>query len=421
MSNNSHTDMNNNSLIEDNNILHSQQIIATSSLESDDVDEFDWEEWDPTQISFLSHMLAGSMAGLAEHVSLYPVDTIKTHVQCYNCTNNIDKNLSPVKDTFRLTHDLIRKEGLLRLWRGVSAMFAGCIPAHASFFATYEFTKKLFGLDLPGHHPIAAMASGAISSLSHDAFMTPFDVVKQRMQLGYYHDVFHCVKQVVKNEGILAFYIGLPLNLLINIPYNAIVIPVNESMKKILNPKGDYSLSASLMSGTIAGGVASALTTPLDVIKTKLQTANLPPCQQFVDKNYCIKVIKKNTPSPCSTSLSAAPVTATMNTINTIKKINYSTTTNPASSAITPTITSTINTSISPIINHRITIKENPFKLILETSNNIYIEQGIKGFYRGILPRMLYQAPSVAISWSVYETCKSFLGYSSFNIKGRYS
>jgi len=37
----------------------------------------DWEEWNPSQASFLTHMIAGSFAGVMEHVGMFPVDTYK--------------------------------------------------------------------------------------------------------------------------------------------------------------------------------------------------------------------------------------------------------------------------------------------------------------------------------------------------------
>jgi hypothetical protein len=46
--------------------------ILTSTV----IDE-DWEEWTPEKGSFLHHMMAGSAAGVAEHVSIFPIDTIK--------------------------------------------------------------------------------------------------------------------------------------------------------------------------------------------------------------------------------------------------------------------------------------------------------------------------------------------------------
>ena len=89
---------------------------------ADDEDELDWEEWDPRRISFFHHMIAGSCAGLAEHVSIFPIDTLKTHVQCERCGST-----SPMQ-TWNCATRIVGREGIFRLWRGVSAMFAGCIP-----------------------------------------------------------------------------------------------------------------------------------------------------------------------------------------------------------------------------------------------------------------------------------------------------
>ena len=47
-----------------------------------DDDPLDWEEWDPAKGSFLSHMLAGSCAGVIEHTCMFPVDTIKVSLRC---------------------------------------------------------------------------------------------------------------------------------------------------------------------------------------------------------------------------------------------------------------------------------------------------------------------------------------------------
>jgi hypothetical protein len=41
----------------------------------------------------------------------------------------------------------------------------------------------------------------ALAAVTHDSIMTPFDTVKQRMQLGYYNNIVHCVKNIVKYEG----------------------------------------------------------------------------------------------------------------------------------------------------------------------------------------------------------------------------
>ena len=75
----------------------------------------------------------------------------------------------------------------------------------------YENSKILLGIDdQSGHHPVRAAICGASAALSHDMIMTPFDTVKQRMQLGYYSSLWNCFKTIIKKEGVGALYISLP-------------------------------------------------------------------------------------------------------------------------------------------------------------------------------------------------------------------
>lgn len=56
-----------------------------------------------------------------------------------------------------------------------------------------------------------------------------------------------------------------------NIPFTAIHFATYESCKKLLALQEDESLAVQLAAGGTAGGVSAALTTPLDVVKTRLQ------------------------------------------------------------------------------------------------------------------------------------------------------
>ena len=42
----------------------------------------------------------------------------------------------------------------------------------------------------------------------------------------------------------------------------------------------------------------------------------------------------------------------------------------------------------------------------------IYKDEGAVAFSRGVLPRVLFHIPSMAICWTTYETCKHFLSSS---------
>lgn len=102
----------------------------------------------------------------------------------------------------------------------------------------------------------------------------PLAVVKQRMQVhgSTYESITDCAKSVYKNEGLRAFYISYPTTLAMTIPFTAIQFACYESLSKFLNPKKRYDPFTHCFAGGMAGAIAAAITTPLDVIKTLLQT-----------------------------------------------------------------------------------------------------------------------------------------------------
>lgn len=58
-----------------------------------------------------------------------------------------------------------------------------------------------FGVNQPGHHPAGAAISGAAATVFHDAVMTPMDVIKQRLQLGYHKGMLDCMLTIRRTEG----------------------------------------------------------------------------------------------------------------------------------------------------------------------------------------------------------------------------
>lgn len=347
-------------------------------------DDLEWEEWDPESTTFPVHMFAGSLAGLAEHISIFPIDTLKTNMQCERCGSQ-----GPFQ-TVECAKNMIRQDGLFRLWRGVSATFAGCVPAHAAYFSVFESTKASLGVDLPGHRPLEAAFCGASATTAHDFFMTPFDVVKQRMQLGYYKSVSHCVRSVFRVEGLRAFYRSLPTTMMMNMPYGCVMVATNESAKKFLNPSGQYSFQSCIMAGVIAGGVAGALTNPLDVIKTRLQTQDLEP---FI--------------KPLGSQTAASGTNFSFSRLATY--FNFGAAMNP----VAPYTTAAKGGPAQPLCESaviystaNINVASPRYHGMFQTAKLLYIEAGFKGFYRGVSARILIHAPSVAISWTTYETIK---------------
>ena len=66
--------------------------------------------------------------------------------------------------------------------------------------------------------------------------------------------------------------------IVMNIPFTAIYFATYESAKKALGAREaqqEETLLVQLLAGGLAGGAAAGLTTPLDVVKTRLQLAGV--------------------------------------------------------------------------------------------------------------------------------------------------
>lgn len=230
-------------------------------------DEYDYEAL-PENSSMLANALAGAAAGIMEHTVMYPVDAIKTRMQVANSRNVYSGIVQAVSK-------ISAAEGAGSLWRGISSMVMGAGPAHAVYFGVYEAVKlELGGQD---HSPWVSAVAGSAATISSDALMNPFDVIKQRMQVNTtrYPSMMSCMSQIYRAEGFGAFFVSYPTTLVMNIPFSAINFTVYESTSKLLNPTKKYDPLVHCVAGGVAGATAAAITTPLDVVKTVLQTKGI--------------------------------------------------------------------------------------------------------------------------------------------------
>lgn len=104
----------------------------------------------------------------------------------------------------------------------------------------------------------------------------PRAVIKQRMQIQnstkMYRSMLDCAKYVYKTEGVGAFYVSYPTTLSMTVPFTALQFLAYESISTTINPTKKYDPVTHCLAGAVAGGFAAGLTTPMDVIKTMLQT-----------------------------------------------------------------------------------------------------------------------------------------------------
>ncbi|TNN20449.1 S-adenosylmethionine mitochondrial carrier protein, partial [Schistosoma japonicum] len=225
-----------------------------------------------------------STAGLSVDLALFPIDTIKTRLQ---------------------SHNNVRRTGSFRLFAGLPAVAIGSAPGAAAFFLTYEAVKdacKNLGI----HPMVQSTVSACIAEVVACVIRVPCEVVKQRTQNQPSHSVSTVFLQTLRSEGIRGFYRGYVSTLSREIPFSVIQYPIWEKLRYITIEWNRKSIRSSdvtdltliqlkawqsAMCGCLAGTIAGALTTPLDVAKTRIMLAE--PNSNFASGHiiYAIRTI----------------------------------------------------------------------------------------------------------------------------------
>mmetsp|Transcript_8419 Transcript_8419/g.27576 ORF Transcript_8419/g.27576 Transcript_8419/m.27576 type:complete len:381 (-) Transcript_8419:156-1298(-) len=356
-------------------------------VDLDYLDEYDASRGTP----FHHHLVAGSLAGLAEHGLMFPLDTIKTMSQCSGvCGERKPPDFFCVRAAKSLVRD--GQVGAFRLWRGVGAVTAACVPAHAAYFGAFEAVRRTGGDDV-----FVNGLAGCVAAVGHDVIMTPADVAKQRLQLGYHRGLADCVADVARNGGFAALYRSLPTTLVMNMPYGSISVATNEYLKTTWRTKDrgeGLPVHLLLAAGGVAGSVASFATTPLDVVKTRLQTQGLAPNDTTFSRRRGVGAGDRG---GAKKSLAKRLL---FHDKKMIKKKQYlfdSTSVMPNRFA---------QDHVFPqAARHASTLEHQPpqYRGFLDAALAVWREEGPRGFLRGAPVRALAQAPSVAIVWTTYE------------------
>ncbi|KAG6538837.1 hypothetical protein ZIOFF_003988 [Zingiber officinale] len=185
--------------------------------------------------------IAGAAAGGVAEAVLYPIDTIKTRLQA------VLKSLSSLS-SFRLLMGGAESIGKTCILELLATLQGSCREASAIFVGIYEPTKqkllKLFPENLStfAHLKPVPETAGAIGGAVSSFIRVPTEVVKQRIQTGHFTSAPDAIRLIVAKEGFRGLYAARRD---LNDPENALI-------------------------GAFAGAITGAITTPLDVMKTRL-------------------------------------------------------------------------------------------------------------------------------------------------------
>ncbi|EDV28209.1 uncharacterized protein TRIADDRAFT_21712, partial [Trichoplax adhaerens] len=212
----------------------------------------------------------GSVAGAVGATAVYPIDLVKTRLQ-----NQRGKLVGELmyKNSLDCFVRVVKVEGFFGLYRGLLPQFIGVAPEKAIKLTMNDLLRdklKTKKGELPLLNEIIA---GGTAGGCQVVFTNPLEIVKIRLQVaGEVPGLRLGAVQVIRDLGLTGLYKGARACFLRDIPFSAIYFPAYAHLKPVFADKnGSNGPTSLLAAAALAGAPAASLSTPADVIKTRLQ------------------------------------------------------------------------------------------------------------------------------------------------------
>ncbi|ETO24829.1 hypothetical protein RFI_12329 [Reticulomyxa filosa] len=224
-------------------------------------------------VSTLGHLLLSSASVSVATIITHPIDVVKVHMQL-NSVSAASGEAFSIQKFFSYFPKLYQQFGISQFYSGIGAALT--------------FVNALFLL-LVGKErrkstntvisTTAAIGSGCIAAVIGN----PFEVIKVRMQsdVSQYANMFHGIRSIVMTEGILRFWRGVIPGMarsgLLTAsqigPYQYTKQTLQQFTRSNSNPNANglwNQFTIDLVASLCAGIVSTTVTSPVDVIKTRV-------------------------------------------------------------------------------------------------------------------------------------------------------
>ncbi|KAG0700680.1 mitochondrial carrier domain-containing protein [Suillus ampliporus] len=216
------------------------------------------------------------IAGAVGATIVYPIDMGKIQNQRSTVVGQM-----LYKNSIDCAQKIFRNEGLMGFYRGLGPQLIGVAPEKAIKLTVNDLVRGRAMDPETGRIKLGwELVAGGTAGGCQVIFTNPLEIVKIRLQIqGEAAKLEGAVKKgavhIVRQLGVLGLYKGSSACLLRDIPFSAIYFTAYSHLKKDVFHEGyngkQLSFLETLGAAAIAGMPAAYLTTPADVVKTRLQ------------------------------------------------------------------------------------------------------------------------------------------------------
>lgn len=237
------------------------------------------------QFSLLPKILNGGIAGIVGVSVVFPLDLVKTRLQNQTVGPNGEKMYKNMFDCFKKTY---AAEGYFGMYRGSAVNILLITPEKAIKLAANDMFRHYLTLS-DGSLPIMRqMVAGGMAGACQIIVTTPMELLKIQMQdAGRVAaqakaegrsveriTAMALTRKLLSERGIIGLYKGTTATAARDVTFSVIYFPLFATLNDLgaEKPGGPTPFWWSFISGCSAGTFASVSVTPLDVIKTRMQT-----------------------------------------------------------------------------------------------------------------------------------------------------
>jgi len=209
--------------------------------------------------------LAGSLSGTCSTLLFQPLDLVKTRVQ----------QTGPGTSLVRVISSVVSQDSVRGLWRGLVPSLVRTVPGVGLYFSSMHQMKT----SLCDGRPTALQSAliGSSARALAGSVMIPFTVIKTRFESRAFHysSTAHALISILRTEGLRGLTRGLGPTLVRDVPFSGLYLMFYEQLKTWVPEEVSSTQAAVHFScGLMAGLLASLVTQPADVVKTRLQLSS---------------------------------------------------------------------------------------------------------------------------------------------------
>lgn len=210
------------------------------------------------------NIMFGGVAGVIGQSCVYPLYVVKTRMH-----TQPDRYRHAVH-CFR---KIVQHEGWRGLYRGMPPAVIGVFPEKALKLSINDYLRSRLQSSDGTLSSWRAMLAGGGAGLCQVIATNPMEMTMITMQTRSAQGRKpKSLMHVVRSLGLPGLYRGTAATLLRDIPFSMVLFPLRTTMENAFADKrtGETGITGVFFAGIIAGSTAAAVSTPMDVIKTRL-------------------------------------------------------------------------------------------------------------------------------------------------------